>query len=232
VPIVLASIVAALVVALPAPARAAGEGWAHGLRGEVLSLALRALDCGRRRGLVDGALLTVIDYSLPSTARRLWVLDVEGRRVLFRELVAHGRGSGEHVARSFSNRPASLQSSLGLFRTGDPYAGQHGRSLRLLGLELGVNDRAYERAIVLHGADYATEEFARRHGRLGRSWGCPAVDPAVTLPLIDRIAGGSALFVFYPEPRWLATSSFLRCDEGAAAPASASGAPRDGREPS
>ena len=176
-----------------------------------MELAREAWRCGRARGEFSSPILTVIDYSLPSTARRLWVLDMTAERVLFNELVAHGAGSGEDRAVAFSNQPGSRQSSLGLFRTADVYLGRHGRSLRLDGLEPGVNDRALERAIVVHGADYVSPSFARRHRRLGRSWGCPALARQVSQQVIDRIQGGTALFAYYPDARWLRQSRFLRC---------------------
>jgi hypothetical protein len=176
---------------------------------EVLDLARRAYDCGESRGYFDKPLLTVIDYSLPSTERRLWVIDLASGQVLFHELVAHGRGSGENFAVAFSNLEGSKQSSLGLFRTGETYEGKHGYSLRLVGLEPGVNDRAEARAIVIHGADYVTPEFAEQNGRLGRSWGCPALDPHVHRRVIDTIKGGTALFAYYPDDAWLSESTFL-----------------------
>lgn len=184
-------------------------GWP---RPEVLDLALRAHRCGRETGSFDGPLLTIIDYSLPSTEPRLWVIDVDRRAVLFHELVAHGRGSGEDRAWAFSNQPGSHQSSLGLFRTSETYNGGNGYSLRLDGLEDGVNDRARDRLIVMHGANYVDEGFARVKGRLGRSWGCPALRREVARPLIDRIKGGSALFAYYPDRHWLRDSAFLQCD--------------------
>lgn len=196
-----------------APGRLGGLGPERGgPRPEVLALALRAFECGRAAGHFRDGTLTVIDYSLPSTERRLWVLDVDRRRVLFRELVAHGEGSGDLHAVAFSNVPGSRQSSLGLFRTGETYWGRHGRSLRLTGLEPGVNDRAEERAIVIHGAPYVSEAFIAEHGRLGRSWGCPALPLGVHDAVIDRIRGGTAVFVYYPERQWLAASDFLQCD--------------------
>jgi hypothetical protein len=155
--------------------------------------------------------LTLIDYSRPSKVPRLWVLDLEHGAVLFHTRVAHGRGSGLGRAVAFSNTPESKQSSLGLFRTDEVYEGEHGYSLRLVGLEAGVNDLAYPRNIVIHAADYASAKFASRHGRLGRSWGCPALDPSVNREVIEAIRGGTALFAYYPDPSWLATSSFLRC---------------------
>lgn len=183
-----------------------------GPRPEVLRLARRAYECGRLRGDFRQPVLTIIDYSLPSTEPRLFVVDLDSGDVVFRELVAHGRGSGEDYAVAFSNQEGSKQSSLGLFRTAGTYMGGHGYSLRLVGLEPGVNDRAEERAIVMHAAPYATAEFAALHGRLGRSWGCPALDPAVCGAVIDRIKDGTALFAYYPDSTWLSQSPYLNCE--------------------
>lgn len=217
----------------PAPARAAHDpapalapdfelvpalaGAASGLRPPVLQLALRARACAARRGLVARpTLLGVIDYSLPSVAPRLWVLDLATRRVLFEELVAHGRETGDDLALHFSNVPGSRRSSLGLFVTEEAYVGRNGYSLRLRGLEDGVNHRARERAIVMHGAPYVSAATCASFGRLGRSWGCPAVAPEVAAAVIDTLKDGAPLFVYYPDGRWLAASSFLGpCDEGA-----------------
>jgi hypothetical protein len=177
---------------------------------EVLRLALRATSCAQRRGLIENPrTLTVIDYSLPSTERRLWVLDLARPALVYQELVAHGRGSGGRKATQFSNTPGSLESSLGLFLTLEPYLGRHGRSLRLRGLEPGVNDRALERAIVIHGAPYVSERFAARYGRIGRSWGCPALESATARGVIERIRGGSPVFAYYPDASWLRSSAFL-----------------------
>jgi hypothetical protein len=178
---------------------------------EVMDLAARAFRCGRDAGVFDGSLLTVIDYSLPSTERRLWVLDLARRRVLFHELVAHGEGSGDNYAVEFSNEPGSRQSSIGMFRTEDVYRGGNGYSLRLAGLEPGVNDLAMERRIVMHGAQYVSARAVNALGRLGRSWGCPALPSGVSGRVIDRIKGGSAVFAYYPDQRWLRTSRFLTC---------------------
>lgn len=202
----LRTLAASLLVILvtSAPAKAAD------VRPEVLELAVRAAACAERQRLLGASdTLTVIDYSLPSTERRLWVLDLRRREVLFEELVAHGRASGENRATQFSNDVGSRQSSLGLFVTLDTYAGRHGRSLRLQGLEPGVNDRALERALVMHGADYVSEAFGALHGRLGRSFGCPALTRDAAPRVIERIRGGSPVFVYYPDPAWLASSAFL-----------------------
>jgi hypothetical protein len=172
-------------------------------------LAVSAAVCARRTIDVPNArFLTVIDYSRPSTAPRLWVLDLSTGRVIFSELVAHGRGSGGNVADRFSNEPDSHASSLGMFLTEDAYVGTNGYSLRLRGLEPGINDRAIERAIVMHGAPYV-QAGMERFGRLGRSWGCPAVRPAVARQLIDRIKQGTLLLAYYPAPQWLQQSRFL-----------------------
>lgn len=179
---------------------------------DLVSSARQAVDCAVKRGDVQSSsLLTVIDYRLPSTEPRLWVLDADGT-VLFAELVAHGQGTGGDLAQDFSDEQGSHRSSLGLFVTAETYRGKHGYSLRLDGLEPGWNGSARERAIVVHGADYATDDFVTRHGRLGRSWGCPAVRPAISRPLIDAIAGGNPLFAYFDDPKWLAASELLRCD--------------------
>jgi len=193
---------------------AAARFEAAGVPPEPLRLALRAFECGRARGDFATPILTLVDFRRPSTERRLWVLDLGAGTVRFHELVAHGSQSGELHAQRFSNAVGSRQSSLGLFRTGDTYRGRHGYSLRLEGLEPGTNDRAFERAIVMHAAHYATEDFAIRVGRLGRSWGCPALDPAVHRDLIDAVRGGTALFAYFPEPGWLGTSAYLDCGVG------------------
>ena len=183
---------------------------ARSLNETVLRLALNAAACARNVGAVaNERLLTVIDYSKASTEPRLWVLDLEREQVLFEELVAHGRGSGENFATRFSNADGSHQTSLGLFRTANTYVGTNGYSLRLDGLEAGVNDRARERAIVMHGAPYVSEFNLRTVGRLGRSHGCPALRPAIARTVIDTIKDGSLLFAYYPDKRWLRGSRFL-----------------------
>lgn len=184
---------------------------APGLRGEVLRLALDAAQTAGDRGLVRRRdVITVIDYSLPSTQPRLFVFDLSTRKILFRELVAHGRNSGGNRTSFFSNSPGSLATSLGLFVTEDTYMGGNGYSLRLRGLEEGVNDMALDRAIVMHGASYVSRAAITALGRLGRSWGCPAVRKEVAKKIINTVRGGSAVFAYYPEKRWLASSEFFR----------------------
>jgi hypothetical protein len=168
-----------------------------GLRPEVLRLALAARDRAVAGGVPARPVLTVIDYSLSSREHRLWVLDLGHARILAHELVAHGRGTGDDRAQRFSNRPGSLQSSLGTFVTGPVYRGRHGLSLRLRGLDPGVNDRAEARAIVVHGAPYVNEAVAAKLGRLGRSQGCPALSPTAAARVIGLIRDGTILFAYY-----------------------------------
>ena len=176
----------------------------------VLALALQAHSSAQKRGLLnDPHTLTVIDYSRASVEPRFWVFDLAARKLLFEELVAHGRNSGEKYATQFSNVESSLQTSLGLFVTRDVYFGKHGESLRLEGLEPGVNDHALERAIVIHGAQYVSPYAIASLGFLGRSWGCPALSREAATHVIDRIKGGSAIFSFYPDKEWIASSQFL-----------------------
>jgi hypothetical protein len=162
----------------------------------ALTAALRARYRALQAGVVaNGRLLTLIDYTRPSIEPRMWVIDLLEGKILYRELVAHGRGSGDNMATQFSNVDGTHMSSLGLFVTDQSYVGRNGYSLRLKGLDVGVNDNAFARAIVIHGADYVSGAIGHQLGRLGRSWGCPAVRTAIARPLIDAIKGGSVLYV-------------------------------------
>lgn len=184
---------------------------APGLKAEVLRLALNSTRCASAKGMVKRKdLLTVIDYSLPSDKPRLFIFNLAGRKLLYRELVAHGKNSGGNIANFFSNSPGSLATSLGLFVTADTYVGSNGYSLRLKGLEEGINDMALDRAIVMHGASYVSRAAVRALGRLGRSWGCPAVRSAVAREIIDTVKGGSPIFAYYPDKNWLQQSVFFR----------------------
>jgi hypothetical protein len=183
----------------------------------VLQLAARAAECARRQGLLEGFNhLAVIDYSLPSTQPRLWVFDVARGRLMFQELVAHGRNTGEGRAEHFSNVEGSKMSSIGLYQTAETYYGSNGYSLRLRGLDPGFNDNALSRAIVMHGAPYVSQAIAERLGRLGRSWGCPAVRQEVARTVIDTLKGGALLFAYYPDRNWLNGSPFFKCAEAPA----------------
>lgn len=145
--------------------------------------------------------ITIIDFSLPSSKERLWVLDIIHGKVLFHCLVSHGLNSGDLMAEKFSNIPGSNASSPGFYSTGETYVGKHGYSLKLDGLEKGINDKVRTRAIVMHGADYVSAEFIMRHGRLGRSFGCPAVPQELSKEIIQTIRGGSCLFIYVSKPR-------------------------------
>jgi len=185
------------------------------LRREVLELALSAYDAADANGFVLRPRLTIIDYMLPSYEKRLWVIDMVSGRVLHEEWVAHGMGSpagsgGDmEKAISFSNRRGTRKSSLGLFRTAETYYGKHGYSLRLDGLEPGINDAARQRTIVVHPAHYVTRDRAEQR-LVGRSWGCPAVRPKIAHQLIDDIKDGSLVWTYYPDRRWFERSAFLR----------------------
>ena len=158
---------------------------------------------------LNDTILTIIDYSLPSDKERLFVVDLKNKKILYKSLVAHGTETGALYARYFSNRLQSHQSSLGFFITGNTYYGKHGYSLRLSGIEKGINDNARKRAIVFHAASYVSTTFIEKHGRLGRSFGCPALPVNMNEPIIDIIKNKSCVFIFYPDETYLAQSVFL-----------------------
>jgi len=177
---------------------------------KVFDLAAGATDCAvRSRAVTNPATMTVIDYSKPSTTPRLWVYDLNNRSLLFQELVAHGSGSGDNTPTRFSNEPDTHASSIGLFVTQSTFVGKEGLALRLIGLDAGFNDHALERGIVMHAAWYVSEAIAAAQGRLGKSWGCPALRPAIARQVIDRIKNGTVVFAYYPDQKWLSTSKYL-----------------------
>jgi len=183
---------------------------AAGVSIDALHTALHAIQCGVHSGdLKAPPTLTLIDYSKPSVEPRFFVFDLGTGRLLFKELVAHGKDSGENRTEHFSNRDGSFMSSLGAFTAQETYMGGNGYSLRLAGLEPGFNDRARERAIVIHGAPYVNSALSASQGRIGRSWGCPALREAVAHDVIDTIRGGGVVYSYYPDQRWLTTSKFL-----------------------
>lgn len=163
-----------------------------------------------RRHLTDKPLVTIVDYSVPSARRRLVVADVRTGKVLFYTYVAHGKGSGLDYATHFSDRPGTDASSLGVYLTGRAYYGEHGYSLRLHGLDPGFNGDAYRRDIVVHSAWYVSRKFAKAHGRMGRSWGCFALSRKVESAVVKEIRDGTVLVGYYPDPRWLHSSAFLK----------------------
>lgn len=146
--------------------------------------------------LTNKMVLTIIDFSKPSAEERLFIIDVKNRKLLFQTFAAHGKNSGVNIATQFSNQSGSLKSSLGFFITAETYYGKHGYSLRLDGMEKGINDNARKRAIVVHGAKYVSDEFIKRYNRLGRSWGCPAVSDELSKEIIDLIKDGSCLYIY------------------------------------
>ena len=180
------------------------------IKPEVLRLATSAVECAIASGDIEQpSTLTVIDYSRASIDPRLWVFDLSSGKLLFRELVAHGRNTGDNLATRFSDELNSRQTSLGLFRTGGTYVGSNGYSLRLDGLEPGFNGHARDRAIVMHGAPYVDAKLGAAQGRIGRSWGCPALREGIAREVIDTIRGGGVIFAYYPDANWLKHSRFL-----------------------
>jgi len=178
---------------------------------QVLTHAVAAMQCAVNNGAGAAQRLAVIDYSLPSSEKRLWIFDLEREQLLLEDLVAHGQKSGDNHATRFSNAVGSHQSSIGLFRTAESYSGKHGYSLRMDGLEPGINDRARERAIVIHPADYVNPSWIATQGRIGRSQGCPAVRPEVARMVVDSLKGGQFMFSWYPDQQWLQSSAYLNC---------------------
>lgn len=155
-------------------------------------------------------ILTVIDFTLPSTEKRMYVIDLKHKKLLYHTIVSHGRNTGNLYAENFSNRHGSYQSSLGFYVTAETYQGGNGFSLRLDGLERGINDQARPRAVVIHGADYCSERIIKSTGRLGRSYGCPALPRELNGPVINTIKNGSVLYIYADNKDYLANSVFLR----------------------
>ena len=182
-----------------------------GMQKEVFELALKGLKKLDTIGkLQNHDVITIVDYSQSSKQKRLYVIDLKNQKLLFNTYVAHGRNTGEEYACSFSNAEGSLKSSLGFYVTHLPLIGaETGFALTLQGVERGYNDNAERRAIIMHAADYATEDFIKEHGRLGRSLGCPALPPEMNKPIIETIKGGSCLFVYNPDKEYLAQSALL-----------------------
>jgi hypothetical protein len=153
----------------------------------------------KEEGKIKKDIVTLIDFSLPSSAKRLWVIDLVSKTILFQSLVAHGRNTGEEFADSFSNAAQSFKSSLGFYSTGEVYNGKHGLSLRLDGLEKGINDNARNRGVVIHAANYVSASFIKNNKRLGRSEGCPALPVSLSKEIISAIKDKSCLFIYHPK---------------------------------
>lgn len=182
-----------------------------GLSPDAFNLALVGYNKLKAKGLLDNPdVLTIVDFSQTSKNKRMYVIDFEKQKLVHHTLVSHGRNTGDEFAKKFSNVDGSWQSSLGFYITKNTNMGASvGFSLIMEGVEKGFNDKAQQRQIIVHGADYATEDFIRRTGRLGRSFGCPAVPPEEIRPLVKTIQNGSALFIYYPDTEYLRTSPLL-----------------------
>lgn len=182
-----------------------------GLTREVFDLAMKGLSKLEANGkLPNPDIITIADYSQSSSRKRLYVIDLKNKKLLFNTYVAHGRNTGEEYARSFSNSEGSWKSSLGFYITEQPVIGSHtGFSLILDGVEKGINDNAGKREIIIHAADYATENFIKKYGRLGRSYGCPALPPDVNKPIIETIKGGTCFFIYNPDNAYVCSSALL-----------------------
>lgn len=181
-----------------------------GLSQQAFDYAMKGFDYLVKAGkIANDRIISIADFSLPSTKKRLFVIDLDNNRVLFNTYVAHGMNTGAEYARNFSNTPESNQSSPGFYETMTTYDGKNGYSLHLQGLEKGINDNAYDRAIVMHGADYVSEGFIQSRGFLGRSWGCPAVPRNMVKPIVDKIKNGTCLFIYTPGASYVDRSQIL-----------------------
>jgi hypothetical protein len=181
-----------------------------GLGRQVFDYAMKGFNFMKEMGtLGNEQIISIVDFSKPSFQKRLFVIDLKNYKVLFNTYVAHGMQSGKEFANQFSNKPESNKSSLGFYETLETYMGGNGYSLRLQGIEHGINDNANRRAIVIHGAPYVDESLIHSQGYIGRSWGCPAVPPQLSRPIIDKIKNGTCLFIFSPEKNYLSHSKIL-----------------------
>lgn len=176
---------------------------------ESFSKAFEGYNELKEQGLIEKEYLTIVDFSLSSNENRMWVIDMTTKQIVMQSLVAHGKNSGELFATEFSNKSESYQSSLGFYTTGETYIGKHGLSLKLDGLEYGINDKARDRAVVIHGADYVSQDFVMANGRLGRSLGCPAVPVEISKELIELIKDKSCLFIYHPSRSYVIKSKLV-----------------------
>ena len=176
---------------------------------DVFANGMKGYNKLKDEGKIQNEILTIVDFGKTSTEKRMWILDMNTQKVLFNTYVAHGKNTGVNKALKFSNTPNSFQSSLGFYVTAETYYGKNGLSLFIDGMEKGFNSKARERYVVIHGADYATESFIKRNGRLGRSYGCPAVPQEISKEIIDLIKGQSALFIYHPNQKYLQNSEYL-----------------------
>lgn len=182
-----------------------------GLSRDVFNMAIKGLKKLESNGqLHNPSIVTIADYSQSSNKKRLYVIDLKNKKLLFNTYVAHGRNTGGEFAKSFSNQEGSNKSSLGFYVTEQPIIGPHtGYSLQIDGVEKGFNDHAVQREIIIHGAEYATENFIKKYGQLGRSFGCPSVPPEMNKPIIETIQGGTCLFLYNPDKDYISKSTLL-----------------------
>lgn len=187
-----------------------------GLSHEVFQLALKGHNKLEAEGRLNNPdVLTIVDFSQTSKNKRMYVIDINQQKLLFNTLVAHGRNTGGEYAQHFSNENGTHKSSLGFYVTKNNNMGSSvGFSLIIEGIEKGFNDNAVSRQIILHGANYATEDFINKNGSLGRSFGCPALPPELIKPVVDVIENGSCLFIYYPDSNYLSKSPVLNSTLG------------------
>jgi hypothetical protein len=177
---------------------------------KALTLAVRAYEHLREAHKDPQRLLTFINYAKPSFKKRLWVINMNTASVIYNARVAQGKNTGLVYAKHFSNKPRSLESSLGVFLTGNTYFGEHGKSLRLIGLEKQFNSNVYRRAVVMHSAWYVNKSFVKKYGRTGRSWGCDALSTTMAPKVIKTIKKGTVLVSYYPDKKWIQHSAYLQ----------------------
>ena len=162
------------------------------------------------QNLIKKEILTIIDFSLSSKKKRMWIMDMAQNKVLFHTVVSHGQNTGGEFATKFSNTVNSLQSSLGFYITGETYIGKNGLSMFIDGMEEEFNSKARERYVVVHGADYANPEVIDNLGRLGRSYGCPAVPTALTKEIINTIKDKSVMYIHSTDKNYNQNSKMIR----------------------
>lgn len=188
------------------------QNQANTLNQEVIEKVITTLSCAHEYKIEHNHILTIIDYSLPSNQKRLWVFDLKEKRLLFHTYVSHGIKSGTLLTDYFSNKYDSKASSIGVYKTDKSYYGREGLSLRLNGLDVSFNDNATNRSVVMHGGWYVNEQFIKKYGRPGRSWGCPAVPPELSKSIINTIKDNSFFVIYYPSDQWFSKSKFLHCN--------------------
>lgn len=186
---------------------------AHALSDVVIDKILTTLKCAKANHIEHKQILAVVDYSLPSSEKRLWIFDLNEKKLLFHTYVSHGLKSGALISNFFSNQYNSKASSIGVYKTEQAYYGREGLSLRLDGLDRNFNDNASNRSVVMHGGWYVEESFIKRYGRAGRSWGCPAVPLSLYQAIINTIKDNALFVIYYPSDRWFLTSKFLTCEQ-------------------